>query len=48
MAKQTGHVKAVGTVDDNVNFYYSELDGFLAMEVAHKILEKISNKNTLL
>ena len=29
MAKQTGHVKAVGTVDDNVNFYYSELDGFL-------------------
>ena len=30
MAKQIGHVKAVGTVDDNVNFYYSELDGYLA------------------
>ncbi len=30
MAKQVGHVKAVGTVDDNVNFYYSELDGYLA------------------
>lgn len=29
MAKQIGHVKAVGTVDDNVNFYYSGLDGFL-------------------
>ena len=29
MAKQIGHVKAVGTVDDNVNFYYSELDGYL-------------------
>jgi hypothetical protein len=30
MAKQIGHVKAVGTVDDNVNFYYNELDGYLA------------------
>src|SRR5690349_11753335 len=30
MAKQIGHVKAVGTVDDNVNFYHSELDGYLA------------------
>ena len=30
MAKQIGHVKAVGTVDDNVNFYYTELDGYLA------------------
>ncbi len=30
MAKQIGHVKAVGTVDDYVNFYYSELDGYLA------------------
>ncbi len=30
MAKQIGHVKAVGTVDDNVNFYYSEVDGYLA------------------
>ncbi len=30
MAKQVGHIKAVGTVDDNVNFYYSELDGYLA------------------
>ncbi len=29
MAKQVGHIKAVGTVDDNVNFYYSELDGYL-------------------
>ena len=30
MAKQIGHVKAVGTVDDNVNFYFTELDGYLA------------------
>ncbi len=30
MAKQIGHIKAVGTVDDNVNFYYTELDGYLA------------------
>jgi hypothetical protein len=29
MAKQTGYIKATGTVDDNVNFYYNQLDGFL-------------------
>jgi hypothetical protein len=29
MAKQTGYIKAIGTVDDNVNFYKTELDGFL-------------------
>jgi hypothetical protein len=29
MAKQTGYIKAIGTVDDNVNFYYNQLDGFL-------------------
>jgi hypothetical protein len=29
MAKQVGYVKAVGTVDDNVNFYYNMVDGFL-------------------
>jgi hypothetical protein len=29
MAKQVGYVKAVGTVDDNVNFYYNLVDGFL-------------------
>jgi hypothetical protein len=29
MAKQVGYVKAVGTVDDNVNFYYNLADGFL-------------------
>jgi hypothetical protein len=29
MAKQTGYIKAIGTVDDNVNFYYNHLDGFL-------------------
>jgi hypothetical protein len=29
MAKQMGYVKAVGTVDDNVNFYYNLVDGFL-------------------
>jgi hypothetical protein len=29
MAKQTGYIKAIGTVDDNINFYYSEVDGFL-------------------
>ena len=29
MAKQVGYIKAMGTVDDNVNFYYSELDGYL-------------------
>jgi hypothetical protein len=30
MAKQVGYVKAVGTVDDNLNFYYNEIDGYLA------------------
>jgi hypothetical protein len=30
MAKQVGHVKAVGTVDENVNFYFTELDGYIA------------------
>jgi hypothetical protein len=30
MAKQVGYIKAVGTVDDNLNFYYSVLDGYLA------------------
>ncbi len=30
MAKQIGHIKAVGTADDNVNFYYTELEGYLA------------------
>jgi hypothetical protein len=29
MAKQTGYIKAIGTVDDNLNFYKTELDGFL-------------------
>ena len=29
MAKQVGYIKAIGTVDDNINFYYSELDGYL-------------------
>jgi hypothetical protein len=29
MAKQTGYIKAIGTVDDNINFYKTELDGFL-------------------
>ena len=29
MAKQTGYIKATGTVDDNVNFYYNQVDGFL-------------------
>jgi hypothetical protein len=29
MAKQAGYVKAVGTVDENINFYYSVLDGYL-------------------
>jgi hypothetical protein len=30
MAKQSGHVKALGTVDGDINFYYSVLDGYLA------------------
>jgi hypothetical protein len=30
MAKQVGYIKAVGTVDDNLNFYYNEIDGYLA------------------
>jgi hypothetical protein len=29
MAKQVGYIKAVGTVDDNLNFYYNVIDGFL-------------------
>jgi hypothetical protein len=29
MAKQTGYIKAIGTVDDNVNFYYNQVDDFL-------------------
>jgi hypothetical protein len=29
MAKQVGYIKAVGTVDDNLNFYYNVVDGFL-------------------
>jgi hypothetical protein len=29
MAKQTGYVKATGTVDGDTNFYYDELWGFL-------------------
>jgi hypothetical protein len=29
MAKQTGYIKATGTVDDNINFYKTELDGYL-------------------
>jgi hypothetical protein len=30
MAKQSGHVKALGTVDGDINFYYSVLDCYLA------------------
>jgi hypothetical protein len=29
MAKQKGHVKAKGTVDDNLNFYYNKVWGYL-------------------
>jgi len=29
MAKQTGYVKATGTVDGDINFYYDELWGYL-------------------
>jgi hypothetical protein len=29
MAKQVGYIKAVGRVDDNLNFYYNVIDGFL-------------------
>jgi hypothetical protein len=29
MAKQTGYVKATGTVDGDTNFYYDEEWGFL-------------------
>jgi hypothetical protein len=27
MAKQTGYIKATGTVDGDINFYYDELRG---------------------
>ena len=37
----------VDSITNNTPTVVSELDGFLAMEVAHKILEKINNKNTL-
>ncbi|RZL31228.1 MAG: gfo/Idh/MocA family oxidoreductase, partial [Pedobacter sp.] len=37
----------VDSIINNKPTVVSELDGFLAMEVAHKILEKISKKNTL-
>ena len=39
MAKQVGYIKAIGTVDDNINFYYSELDGFLV-----RLLPGVSSK----
>jgi hypothetical protein len=29
MAKQTGYIKATGTVDGDTNFYYDEEWGFL-------------------
>ncbi len=30
MAKQKGKIKAKGTVDENLNFYKTRMDGFLA------------------
>jgi hypothetical protein len=29
MAKQTGYIKATGTVDGDTNFYYDQLWGYL-------------------
>jgi hypothetical protein len=39
MAKQTGYVKAVGTVDGDINFYYDEEWGFLV-----RMLPGVSSK----
>src|SRR6476661_6580740 len=39
MAKQTGYIKAVGTVDGDVNFYYDEEWGFLV-----RMLPGVSSK----
>jgi len=37
----------VNSIEENKPTVVSEIDGFLAMEVAHQILEKISNKQVL-
>lgn len=37
----------VNSINNNTPVAVSEIDGFLAMEVAHQILEKISNTNIL-
>lgn len=37
----------VDAINQNKNTIVNEIDGFMAMEVAHRILEKIGNKNNL-